>query len=379
MDEAARVQLYWDLKSRTTAQRGQAHIDAQTPPVRFGPNRVQTPQPRPVRRARVLSSEDRRARLAQQGQPAAPPPPAGPAPPPPAVSEPEAPPPSSQPPPPPLTPAEASRAQPASPPPASSRPLCPADMEWSSSPSLQPTATMSSPPTHPTKPPLFPVRPQVFCIPACPPPIIPTRLFKFSFPFLPPPFPVRTSLFSLPCEPPIPPRPFIFSVRYPGIPPRPYFLSGECVPVGPAIPDRLFFLSGQCVSYFFAPFSLLMFILCRFASKIGLPEGIFLLIFGRCFLCGCKIKKTKRSKAVYFLAAKFKKKTKDLGLFSFHAVSAIPPSLCCGWLCVSFSYVAARVSDLECPISRFAVQKPLCLTCCLADWMLLSYLLACHI
>ena len=106
-----------------------------------------------------------------------------------------------------------------------------------------------------------------------------------------------------------------------------------------------------------------MFILCRFTSKIGLPEGIFLLIFGRCFL----------------LAAKFKKKTKNLGLFSFHAISAIPPSLCCGWLCVSFSYVAARVSDLECPVSRFAVQKPLCLTCCLTDWMLLSYLLACHI
>ena len=96
--------------------------------------------------------------------------------------------------------------------------------------------------------------------------------------------------------------------------------------------------------------------------KIGLPKGIFLLVHG----------------AVFFPTAKLKIQ-KDLGLFSFLDVSAIPPSLCCGWLCVSFSYVAARVSDLECPISRFAVQKPLCLTCCLADWMLLSYLLPCHI
>ena len=83
-----------------------------------------------------------------------------------------------------------------------------------------------------------------------------------------------------------------------------------------------------------------MFFLCRFASKIGLPEGIFLLIFGCRFLCGCKI---------------FLKKQKVLRLFSFLAVSAIPPTLCCGWLCVSFSYVTAGVSDLECLISRFAV------------------------
>ena len=254
MAEAERERLFWDLKTRTTALRGQQVLDEQTPPVRFGPNRDQTAQARPVRRARVLSSEDRRARLAQQGQPAAAPPPAQPTSPPPAASSP----PTSQPPsPPPVSPQPPSPAAmewSSCPPPETQPCSFPAYMEWSAYPCPQPTLTLSPPTTNPIKPPLFPPRPQVFCIPASPPPVIPTRLFKFSFPFLPPPFPARTSLFSLPCEPPIPPRPFIFSVRYPGIPPRPYFLSGECVPVGPAIPDRLFFLSGQCVSYFLLPF-----------------------------------------------------------------------------------------------------------------------------
>ena len=274
MAEAERERLFWDLKTRTTALRGQQVLDEQTPPVRFGPNRDQTAQARPVRRARVLSSEDRRARLAQQGQPAAAPSPAQPASPPPAASQPPTsspqpcpPPASSQPPcPPPVSPQPQSSAamewfsclssaaqSPCPPPAASSQQPCHASMEWVSCPSPQPTATMSPPSLQSIKPPLFPPRPQVFCIPASPPPPIPSRLFKFSFPFFPPPFPARTSLFSLTSPPPIPPRPFIFSVGHLGIPPRPYFISGECVPVGPAIPDRLFFLSGQCVSYFLLP------------------------------------------------------------------------------------------------------------------------------
>ena len=327
MDEAERRQLYWELKAQSTAFRGQQLLEEQAPPVRFGPNRDQTAQARPGRRARVLSADERRARLAQQGQPAAPPPQARPASPPPAASQPQ----TSSPPPPP--PAEASPAashptalpaapqtsapptmewspaqpatphvQPAAPPPASSQTPSSAAMEWSACPSPQPTQTMSNPTTQPFKPPLFPPRPQVFCIPASPPPIIPSRLFKFSFPFFPPPFPARTSQYSLPSQPPIPPRPFILSVRYPGIPPRPYFLSGECVSLGPAIPQRLFFLSGECVSHFFVSFSLLMCFLCRFMLKVGLPKGIFLHIFERCFLSLLKNfkKKQKDSWAVFF-------------------------------------------------------------------------------
>ena len=64
MDRAEREQLYWALKAQTTAQRGQELLEQQAPPVRFGPNRGQTSQPRRGRRARVLSSEQRRERLA---------------------------------------------------------------------------------------------------------------------------------------------------------------------------------------------------------------------------------------------------------------------------------------------------------------------------
>ncbi len=64
MDRAEREQLYWALKAQTTAQRGQELLEQQALPVRFGPNRGQTSQPRRGRRARVLSSEQRRERLA---------------------------------------------------------------------------------------------------------------------------------------------------------------------------------------------------------------------------------------------------------------------------------------------------------------------------
>ena len=68
MGTAEREQLFWDLKAQTTAQRGQDLLRQQAPPVRFGPNRGQTEQPRQGRRARVLSAEQRRERLAQEGQ-----------------------------------------------------------------------------------------------------------------------------------------------------------------------------------------------------------------------------------------------------------------------------------------------------------------------
>ena len=65
MERAEREQLYWALKAQTTAQRGQDLLREQALPVRFGPNRGQTEQPRRGRRARVLSSEQRRERLTQ--------------------------------------------------------------------------------------------------------------------------------------------------------------------------------------------------------------------------------------------------------------------------------------------------------------------------
>ena len=278
MSPAEREQLYWDLKAQTTAQRVQQHLAAQTPPVRFGPNRVQTPQPRPVRRARVLSSEGRRARLAQEGRPAAQPPPARTASPPPqqqspseqhgmppmasqhAASQSSAPPPT-QPATPPLQPPpsepffhpfhmEWSPAQtavpPASqpaPPPPDSQPAQSHHMECSLAPPAAPSAS------QPAQSSLFPARPQVYCIPASPPPSIPSRPFFLSLHSRPPAFPERTSLYSLTCPSVIPPRPFIFSVGPLGIPPRPYFLSGQCIQIcQPVIPERLFFMSGQCVS-----------------------------------------------------------------------------------------------------------------------------------
>ena len=276
MGEAEREQLFWALKAQTTALRGQAHLDAQTPPVRFGPNRDQPAQPRPVRRARVLSTEDRRARLAQEGQPAAPPPPAQPASPPlqtpaaPHVASQHAdPPPASQhadPAPPPSQPGQSSdmewsAAQSAAPfvPSAASYPAASTDqpqasnpaqsgnMEWS--PLSSPQPILSQPSLQNAQSPLFPPRPGVFCIPASPVPLIPSRPCFFSLPARPPPFPIRTSRFCLNQPPPIPHRPFIFPVRPPGFPPRPYFLSGQCITIcPPAIPERLFFMSGQCVS-----------------------------------------------------------------------------------------------------------------------------------
>ena len=290
LDEAARVRLYWDLKAQSTALRGQEHVAAQTPPVRFGPNRDHSAQPRPGRRARVLSAAERQARLAQEGQPAAQPTPARPPSPPPsssqptvppAVSQPAAPPVSSQPAvptascpgaPPPPPPVQQPDCQ--SPPPVQQPPQPPASespqMEWSASPfppPPQPPASeshqMESSPLpfpepiqspascQPVHSSLFPQRPQVFCIPASPPPLIPSRPLRFSLPARPPPFPIRTSVFCFNQPPPIPPRPFIFSVRSPGFHPRPYFLSGQCVQIcPPAIPQRLFFMSGQCVSQF---------------------------------------------------------------------------------------------------------------------------------
>ena len=253
MSPAEREQLYWDLKAQTTAQRGQQHLAAQTPPVRFGPNRVQTPQPRPVRRARVLSSEGRRARLAQEGRPAAPPPsqPAQPAAPPPiqpsAASQSAAPPPiqppASHPAPPRAAPPQAQPPQP----PVSQPPQPPVSqpvlMEWS------PAAPTALPTSQPTQFPIFPPRPQVYCIPASPPPSIPSRPFFLSLHSQPPAFPERTSLYSITRPSVIPPRPFIFSVGPLGIPPRPYFLSGQCIQIcPPAIPQRMYFMSGQCVS-----------------------------------------------------------------------------------------------------------------------------------
>ena len=68
MEEAERERLFWVLKAQTTAQRGTELLQQQAPPVRFGPNRGQTEQPRQARRARVLSSQERRERLAQEGQ-----------------------------------------------------------------------------------------------------------------------------------------------------------------------------------------------------------------------------------------------------------------------------------------------------------------------
>ena len=68
MECAEREQLFWALKAQTTAQRGQEHLQAQAPPVRFGPPRGQTEQPRQGRRVRVLSSQQRRERLVQSGQ-----------------------------------------------------------------------------------------------------------------------------------------------------------------------------------------------------------------------------------------------------------------------------------------------------------------------
>ena len=68
MERAEREQLFWALKAQRTAQRGQDLLQQQAPPVRFGLNRGQTEQPRPHRRARVLSSQQRRERLAQGDQ-----------------------------------------------------------------------------------------------------------------------------------------------------------------------------------------------------------------------------------------------------------------------------------------------------------------------
>ena len=65
MERGEREQLFWALKAQTTAQRGVELQRQQAPPVRFGPQRVQTEQPRRGRRARVLSSSERRERLAQ--------------------------------------------------------------------------------------------------------------------------------------------------------------------------------------------------------------------------------------------------------------------------------------------------------------------------
>ena len=331
MDEAERERLYWDLKSRSTALRGHEHVAAQTPPVRFGPNRVQTPQPRPARRTRILSAEERRARLAQEGQPAAPPPPQRvqpAAPPPPAEARQGAPPPTASqhgapqfaaahhgaPPPPtaasqfaaPPTSSQhgeppqapASQAQhmewspfPAPPPPsqpgaqpAAAQPAQPPNMEWSPTPQPIPF-----PPSGPqSQSPLFPARPQVFCIPATPSPVIPSRPLFFSLPAHPPPFPQRTSVFCLNAPPPIPPRPFIFPVAPPGFHRRPYFMSGECVRIGStAIPERLFFMSGHCVSEFFSLISLMLCLLCRFLSNFRTDRATDLR-FLSCFLLAAK-------------------------------------------------------------------------------------------
>ena len=65
MEQGEREQLFWALKAQTTAQRGVELQRQQAPPVRFGPQRVQNEQPRRGRRARVLSSAERRERLAQ--------------------------------------------------------------------------------------------------------------------------------------------------------------------------------------------------------------------------------------------------------------------------------------------------------------------------
>ena len=62
-----------------------------------------------------------------------------------------------------------------------------ASMEWSPSPSPAPQPRLSTPSPQPDRPPLFPPRPQVYCIPASPPPLLPSFLLAPSFsPSLPP-------------------------------------------------------------------------------------------------------------------------------------------------------------------------------------------------
>ena len=64
MPPAERMALFWALNAQTSPQRSQELLQQQAPPVRFGPNRGQAEQPRRGRHARVLSSEQRRERLA---------------------------------------------------------------------------------------------------------------------------------------------------------------------------------------------------------------------------------------------------------------------------------------------------------------------------
>ena len=65
LEPSERERLYWDMKAQTTARRGVELQRQRAPPVRFGPPRAQAEQPRRGRRARVLSSDQRREHLAQ--------------------------------------------------------------------------------------------------------------------------------------------------------------------------------------------------------------------------------------------------------------------------------------------------------------------------
>ena len=65
LEPIERERLYWDMKAQTTTRRGVELQRQQAPPVRFGPPSAQAEQPRRGRRARVLTSDQRRERLAQ--------------------------------------------------------------------------------------------------------------------------------------------------------------------------------------------------------------------------------------------------------------------------------------------------------------------------
>ena len=288
MDRGEREQLYWALKAQTTAQRGQELLQQQAPPVRFGPNRDQTEQPRRGRRARVLSSEQRRERLAHgqaamdlgggevrrnliqhslltnfspqaQGQsyPCDPPPCPPPSQPlcPPQPSQPPCPPQPSQPPcppqlslsasPPPQPSVHASlsqASQPASPPQSTSsqapvnppQPSEPAYPPQPSQPPASPPQPTSSQPRacapHPTEPASFACAPQPM-EPTCPESTFstPTPQPILSPPSLaqdPPLFPPRPAVFMIPATPP------------PAIPPRVSLFMIPATPA-PAIPPRL--------------------------------------------------------------------------------------------------------------------------------------------
>ena len=174
LDRAAREQLFWAMKAETTARMGE---DLHRPSM-WGPPPRQNTQARQPRRARVLSAEERMARLGQSQSDGG------------ASNEVR------------ITHGHSV--------------LCRFALQVHTPPTSAPAppSQPAQPPPQLSRPPPIPPRQGVFCCPARPSPPIPPRQYVFMCPARPsPPIPPRLFLFSCPARPspPIPPRLFLFS------------------------------------------------------------------------------------------------------------------------------------------------------------------------